>query len=186
MAREIFWLSQYLLNTRWSTWQEEIANHNPLLLRILSYEQNSPLRTWRTLSATRAAQTNAAVSGPGSNAPSPGSGSPTDASAYRFMCALTHRIILPLNCSALNPIAIEISLTHRLRMLVGISRVYLGVHPSDVLAGWAAGSLWSISCTELARWLQHQGAVEPSGSVALTVADRLYPMQAGAAVARSR
>jgi hypothetical protein len=94
---------------------EEIANHNPLLLRILSYEQNSPLRTWRSLFATRAAQTNAAVSGPGSNASPPGSDSPTDASAYRFMGALTHRLILPLNCSALTPIAIEVSLTHRLR-----------------------------------------------------------------------
>jgi undecaprenyl-diphosphatase len=46
-------------------------------------------------------------------------------------------------------------------MLVGISRVHLGVHyPSDVLAGWATGSLWSSLCAQMARWLQRRGAVE--------------------------
>jgi undecaprenyl-diphosphatase len=52
-----------------------------------------------------------------------------------------------------------------LTVLVGISRIYLGVHfPSDVLAGWAVGSLWSTICIQIARLLQREGTVEPPSS----------------------
>jgi len=48
-----------------------------------------------------------------------------------------------------------------LTLLVGVSRVYLGVHwPSDVLAGWTAGAVWALICWLVAFRLQHRRALE--------------------------
>ena len=42
-----------------------------------------------------------------------------------------------------------------LTILVGVSRVFLGVHwPTDMLAGWCAGALWSAACSLFAARFQ--------------------------------
>ncbi len=85
-------------------------------------------------------------------------------SGHAFMSAVVYLTLGSLLAAmlprrALKLYVIFVSLT--LTCLIGISRVYLGVHyPTDVLAGWTGGLVWALTCWVVARWLQRRGAVE--------------------------
>jgi len=76
--------------------------------------------------------------------------------AYLTLATLLARIARRRRVGALL-LGIGVSMT----VLVGISRVYLGVHwPSDVLAGWCVGAAWAALCWFVALQLQRRGEVE--------------------------
>ena len=79
---------------------------------------------------------------------------------YLTLGALLARLVKPMRLK-LYFLALALFLT----FLVGLSRIYLGVHyPTDVLAGWIMGLLWAIACWLGARFLQQRGSIEPPGN----------------------
>ena len=52
-----------------------------------------------------------------------------------------------------------------LTILIGVSRIYLGVHyPTDVLGGWCVGAAWALGCWVLMTWLQYGGRIGSADS----------------------
>lgn len=48
-------------------------------------------------------------------------------------------------------------------LLIGASRVYLGVHwPSDVLAGWTVGAVWALAMFAAKRWIERDRGQTPT------------------------
>ncbi len=58
-----------------------------------------------------------------------------------------------------------ISMAIGLTLVIGFSRLYLGVHwPTDVAAGWIVGGLWAAGCSLWAKRLQSHHTIEDAGT----------------------
>lgn len=69
------------------------------------------------------------------------------AATYLTLGALLSRAE-PTRITRLYTIGVAVFLT----FIIGLSRVYLGVHyPTDVLGGWCAGATWALICWMIAR-----------------------------------
>ena len=81
-----------------------------------------------------------------------------------MMAAVTYLTLAALLARVQPTRALKIylfALAALITVLVGVSRVYLGVHwPTDVLAGWTAGAAWALGCWLVALWLAQRRGEE--------------------------
>jgi undecaprenyl-diphosphatase len=86
---------------------------------------------------------------------------PSGHSMMSAVVYLTIGALLAVNTSRRSLKAFFLLVAVLLTVLVGLTRVFLGVHyPTDVLAGWAAGLAWATLCCLIAYQLRKRGMVE--------------------------
>jgi undecaprenyl-diphosphatase len=85
-------------------------------------------------------------------------------SGHSMMAAVTYLTLGALMAKSQSSRLLKIyfiSVAATLTGIVGLSRIYIGVHwPTDVLGGWAAGAVWALLWWLLAHWLQLLGKIE--------------------------
>ncbi len=85
-------------------------------------------------------------------------------SGHSMLSAIVYLTLAALLARTSRPLRFKIYfliLGLTLTALVGLSRIYLGVHyPTDVLAGWSMGLIWALSCWLAAYLLQRRGLIE--------------------------
>ena len=92
---------------------------------------------------------------------------PSFPSGHAELSAITYLTIAALLAQSQSSLKIRlffIIVAALLTMLIGVSRIYLGVHyPTDVLGGWCIGAAWAAACWTLMTQLQDRGHIEASG-----------------------
>ena len=87
---------------------------------------------------------------------------PSGHAALSAVCYLTLGVLLAQTQASRTLRVYFITTAMLLTLLVGLSRIYLGVHyPTDVLAGWCFGVAWALICWTIMRHFQRRGEIEP-------------------------
>ena len=87
---------------------------------------------------------------------------PSGHAALSAVCYLTLGVLLAQTQASRALRVYFITTAMLLTLLVGLSRIYLGVHyPTDVLAGWCFGIAWALICWTIMRHFQRRGEIEP-------------------------